>query len=100
MPDQQCQADQPADAGEDDPDHAACGPVRSRPSCARGRVRGRTLLAAVRHQDASMLSSRERELLELGELVEPPVEVASERAFDAAAGLAGGFAGVEQALVV
>src|SRR5215207_3445100 len=47
---QQRQADQPADAGEDHADHAACGPVRSRPSWARGRVRGRTLLAVVRHQ--------------------------------------------------
>src|SRR5215211_8399835 len=48
--DEQCQAYQPADAGEDDPDHAACGPVRSGPRCARRRVRGPRFLAAVRHR--------------------------------------------------
>src|SRR6266480_3294413 len=47
---QQRQADQPADAGEDHPDHAACGPARARPSWGRGGVRGRRLLAAVGHQ--------------------------------------------------
>ena len=52
--DQQCQADQPTDAREDDPDHAVSAVQFDRGRCARGRVRGRTLLAAVRHQAKRM----------------------------------------------